>query len=298
MITRWINMGRGTRLGAAAAYLLGCGSGDPDAGLFGPVQPAPDAGVMTPEVMPEPTPVPDPVIVPPIDMNMEPPVVAVEMPEPIDPNGPGELPGDGACKPALGVSGTPGTISEVLILLNTLPRPTSLACFLEALERPLSIYMTKSDDSLQPSPDARSPRTFILRGDLELSIVFDGLARDTLEFGYHYEPGRTIKAEIVFPLTRDVSESSLFDRVQVTPRTTQCGVCHVGELKEEYPGFPLGVFASDVIEPFPADEVSLEAIQAEAASCDEASEPYRCGLLSALFEHGELTRGALLSMPE
>jgi hypothetical protein len=289
---RWSKMGWASKLGAAAAYLLGCGGGEPDAGLFGLVGSPADAGVMTPDAMP--TPVAEPVIVPPNDMNMGPPIVAQDAGEPLDPNGPDEL----GCKPAPGVSGTPTTISEVLILLNTLPKPTTLACFLEALERPLSIYMTLSDDSLQPSPGARSPRTFILRGDLELSIVFDGVARDTLEFGYHYEPGRTIKAEIVFPLTQDVSESTLFDRIQITPRTTQCGNCHVGELHEEYPGFPLGVFASDVIEPFPAEEVTLESMQVEAASCDEASEPFRCGLLSALFEHGELVRGVLLSMPE
>jgi hypothetical protein len=202
------------------------------------------------------------------------------------------------CKPALGVSGSPETITQVIILLNTLPRPTTLACFLEALDRPLTLYMTKSDDSLQPSPGARSPRTFVLRGDLELSVVLDGSARDTLEFGYHYAPGRTIKAEVAFPLTRDVSERSLFDRVQVTPRTTKCGMCHVAEAHEDYPGFPIGVFASDILEPFAMDEVSIESMQAETESCDPATEEYRCGLLSALFSHGEVVSGFLRGRDE
>jgi hypothetical protein len=247
-----------------------------------------------------PMPPPEQVSLPSSTMNAAAPTSAEDMAgePPLDPAGAGDEPGAQGCKPALGVSGTPETISEVLILLNTLPKPTTLACFLEALERPLTLYMTQSDDSLQPSPGARSPRTFILRGELELSVVLDGLARDTLEFGFNYEPGRTIKAEIVFPLTRAVSERSLFDRVQVTPRTTECGRCHVGEAHEEYPGFPLGVFASDVIVPFDADEVSLESMQAEAASCDEAAEPYRCGLLSALFDHGEIVRGVVLPAPE
>jgi len=79
----------------------------------------------------------------------------------------------------------------------------------------------------------------------------------------------------------------------VTERTTRCGACHVGEAHREYPGFPLGVFESDVLDPYEFDEVSIESMQAEAASCDEASEPYRCGLLSALFDHGEVVPGAL-----
>jgi hypothetical protein len=208
--------------------------------------------------------------------------------EEVDPNAP--------CRPALGVSGAPKNISEAIILLNTLPKPVTLACFLQALDRPLTLYMTKSDDSLQPSPGERSPRTFILNANFEMSIVFDGTARDTLEFGYRPEPSRSIKAEIAFPLTRDVSERSLFDRVQVTERTTKCGACHVGEAHEDFPGFPLGVFASDVIQPFDMESVTIDSMKAEAASCDPATEEYRCGLLDALFGQGEVVPGFLQAL--
>ena len=295
---RCISIGQRSNLVAAAACLFGCGSASDDGILSQPFMPAVEAEVVAPAEPPMPP--PEQVSVPPSTMNTGSPTSVEDTSgePPLDPAGSEGEPGVLGCKPALGVSGTPENISEVLILLNTLPKPTTLACFLEALERPLTLYMTKSDDSLQPSPGARSPRTFILRGELELSVVLDGLARDTLEFGFNFEPGRSIKAEIVFPLMGSVSERSLFDRVQVTPRTTQCGRCHVGEAHEEYPGFPLGVFASDVIVPFDADEVSLESMQAEAASCDEASEPYRCELLSALFDHGEVVRGVVLPAPE
>jgi hypothetical protein len=197
------------------------------------------------------------------------------------------------CTPANGVSGSPETISQAIILINTLPKPTTLECFVQALDRPLTVYMTKSDDSLQPSPGARSPRTFFLRGKLEMSIVLDGSASNTLEFGFRPEPSRSIKAEIEFPVRTDVSETSLFDRVQVTPRTTKCGACHVGEAHEEFPGFPLGVFVSDVLSPFELDEVSLDSMRSELESCDLELEPYRCGLLSAIFDHGEVLPGQL-----
>jgi hypothetical protein len=286
---RRVTNGRRSGWASAAACLLGlgCGGGDDlDDSLFQP-EPVPSEPVVTPlppedmeeemvEMMPPSMPV---------DVPVEMPVVMPPVEEMIDPNAP--------CSPANGVSGRPETISQAIILLNTLPKPVTLECFLQALDRPLTIYMTSSDDSLQPSPGARSPRTFIINGQLVMSIVFDGSARDTLEFGYRPEVSRSIKAEVLFPLTRDVNERTLFDRVRVTERTTQCGACHVGEAHEDFPGFPLGVFASDVIVPFPMEEVSIEAMMSEVASCDAAAEEYRCGLLSAMFDQGELVPGTL-----
>jgi hypothetical protein len=287
---RRVTNGRRWGWASAAAGLLGLGCGgsdDLDDSLFQPepmpsepvVAPLPPEDTMDDEMM---------AMMPPsmpVDVPVETPVVVPPVEEVIDPNAP--------CSPANGVSGRPENISQAIILLNTLPKPVTLECFLQALDRPLTIYMTSSDDSLQPSPGARSPRTFIINGPLVMSLVFDGIARDTLEFGYRPEVSRSIKAEIVFPLTRDVNERTLFDRVRVTERTTQCGICHVGEAHEDFPGFPLGVFASDVIVPFPMEEVSIEAMMPEVASCDAAAEEYRCGLLTALFEQGELVPGTL-----
>jgi len=200
----------------------------------------------------------------------------------------------GGCKPANGVSGSPTTISEAIILINTLPKPTTLDCFLQALDRPLTLYMTSSDQSLQPAiAGPRSPRTFILRGDLEMSIVFEGIANNTLEFGYRPEISRSIKTEVLFPVTPDLSENTIFDRIVKTPRTTECGACHVGEAHEEYPGFPAGVYVSDVNPPYDIFEVKLDDLKAEASSCDKTAEPYRCGLLSALFDYGDTAQGVL-----
>jgi hypothetical protein len=280
---RWIYIGRRLWPASAAVWVLGCGSGEA-APLSEPIEPPPEVETLPeqpleemPAESPEPEPPPEEVIPPVVE---ETPVEPTPEPE-----------AGSGCTPARGVSGTPQTISEALVLLNTLPQPTTLACFLEALDRPLTLYMTRSNGSLQPSPGARSPRTFILRGDLEMSVVLDGLASNTLEFGFRREPGRSIKAEVLFPLTSAVSETSLFDRVQTTPRTTQCGACHVEEGHFDYPGFPLGVFESDVIAPFPFEEVSVESMRTEAATCDASAEPYRCGLLSALFDHGDVVQG-------
>src|SRR5688500_14114777 len=50
--------------------------------------------------------------------------------------------GRGRCSPAEGTSGNPRTIREALDLINGLPHPVDFPCFLESLDRPLSINAT------------------------------------------------------------------------------------------------------------------------------------------------------------
>jgi hypothetical protein len=179
-------------------------------------------------------------------------------------------------------------------LLNSLPKPTTLECFLQTLSRPLALYMTSSTQSLQPATGGeRSPRTFVLRGALEMSIVLDGPAMATLEIAYRTAPERSIKTEILFPVARDVTPERFFDRVIVGSESTECGNCHVAEGKEDFEGFPDGVFVSDVIPPYEIFEVSLDRLRLEGTTCNAGSEPQRCALLSALLDHGDVQPGQL-----
>ncbi len=241
---------------------------------------------MTPDAPVNDPPPPEPEVpaTPPLDTDMTVPDTSDDDPE--------------RCRPGAGVSGSPRTIPEAIALLNSLPRPTSLACFMQSLDRPLTLFLTESSQSLQPATGPQSPRTFVLQGDLAMSIVFDGEASNTLEFGYRTSRYRSIKAELLFPIRRDVSESTLFDRIQVSPRTTVCGSCHVAEALQDFPGFPNGVFESDVYVPFEVFEVELDSLKAEAAACDANAEPERCELLSAVFDHGETVRGQMRGTSE
>ncbi|MEY4549642.1 MAG: hypothetical protein RL685_5837 [Pseudomonadota bacterium] len=297
----WISIVRGVTLSRAAACALAwgacaCGTEGEKATLFEPLQspgqvrdfpPDPPATTPTPVVVVEPAAGGASGMLP---AGMAPNPSQMPEPTPV-----AEDRQAGACQAALGVSATPETIPQALILLNTLPKPTTLECFLQALERPLNVYFTSSALSLQPAPDARSPRTFIQRGSLYMSFVFGGYASDTLEFGYRPVPNRSIKAEIVFPITRDLTEDSLFDRIALTDSTTQCGACHTSEAREEFPGFPEGAYVSDIFEPYESLEVDLETMRTELAGCDESAGLERCLLLSALFENGPLRQGELLS---
>jgi hypothetical protein len=169
--------------------------------------------------------------------------------------------------------------------MNSLPKPTSLACFIQALSRPLDVYLTSSNQSLQPSPGARSPRTFIVFEPLVMSIVFEGDAHIALELGYRTTPTRSIKTEILFPLERDVTYANFFDEIQVG-EATRCGACHTSEVQTLTDAFPVDVFESDILEPFAPSEVGVESLRSERMSCDPAVEPERCQLLSAFFDFG------------
>ena len=190
------------------------------------------------------------------------------------------------------VSGAPTSIPEAINHMNALPRPTTLRCFLQSLKRPLDLYMTSSGNSLQPSPGARSPRTFIVNGPLVMTIVPDGEAKNTLELGFRTSADRSIKTEVLFPLTADVTPATIFERVQVGAGTL-CGNCHVGEVHTDYEAFPGGVFESNIIVPNPVLEVGLEEFRAEEAACDPQLESSRCGILVALFQHGEVQPSTL-----
>jgi hypothetical protein len=203
-----------------------------------------------------------------------------------DDDDPAPVPDPDVCVTPDGVSGSPRTLSQALRLMNSLPKPTSLPCFLQALSRPLEVYMTRSDDSLQPSPGARSPRTFIVFEPLVMSIVFEGDAHIALELGYRTETRRSIKTEIAFPLRTDVTSANLFDRVLQGGEATRCGNCHTGEVQTLNADLPVTVFESDILEPFAFEEVDIASMRGERESCDPSLEPARCALLSAFFDFG------------
>jgi hypothetical protein len=280
---------RGVGIVLGALLAAACGNGDdldPEA-TQGDQQPA----TVTPPAMPPPAVEVEPATPPVIDDSTPPPGVSGASGEGVPPvTTPVEEPAPSAsrCSTPNGVNGRPTTLEDAVILMNTLPRPTTLACFIEALERPLQVFMTRSNQSLQPSPGPESPRIFIVNKPLVMSIVPVGTASVTLELGYRTQPSRSIKTEIVFPLTRDVTFDTFFDEVISGP-TTRCAQCHTGETKVFDPALNIEVFESDIYEPFsPTYDVDVETVRAARAACDDAAEPYRCAILGSLFDHGDV----------
>ena len=196
------------------------------------------------------------------------------------------------CAAPPGVSGSPRNFEAAVALMNALPKPTSLPCFLQSLERPLELYLTRSELSLQPADGADRPRTFIVLGELVLSVVTNEKFISRLELGYRTAPGRSVKGEVAFPLARAVTAADITERIRIG-NVSICGGCHGAETRPTDPFFPDGAFESAIAVPLSPYEVELQALRAEAASCDRTQDPERCAQLSAIFDHGEVRRSTL-----
>lgn len=188
------------------------------------------------------------------------------------------------CAPAPGTTGSPSSIAETVDLVNGLPKPASLACFLEALERPLRLVATQSVFSAQPAMGRRSPRIFLFMEGIIHSIVPEGSASNLLEMGEATGPGSSIKAELEFPIAESITLATAFERLPLDNITT-CGVCHDGRV----PVLDIeGAVESEVLRPADRELVPLADLEDEARRCDGALEPERCAMLGALFQHGEV----------
>lgn len=182
--------------------------------------------------------------------------------------------------------GSPASIEDAVALINALPKPTSLPCFLESLDRPLSIAATVSARSAQPSTGEENPRLFITRETMILSVLPEGPGAELLEFAVDVGDGLSVKAELEFPIEAEIAATDAYVQVLRNPGTS-CGTCHDREQHwgtvEDVP-----VFASEALQ-YPAeDDVSPAYVGALAQTCDTAESPQRCAMLTAVFAHGDV----------
>jgi hypothetical protein len=178
----------------------------------------------------------------------------------------------------------PSSIAAVVDWINRLPKPLSLSCFLETLERPLPVYATVSVFSAQPAVGRRSPRMFLFAPPLIMSISPAGEGSHLLEFGEPRSIRSSLKGEIVFPVTGELGPSSPYDHL-IAGNLTTCGGCHGQEEPASDITFARA-FVSRALRPAPAERVGLEELHREAIDCDALAEPERCAMLVALFGQG------------
>jgi hypothetical protein len=191
------------------------------------------------------------------------------------------------CRAPEGVSDAPRSIASVVDLLNRLPRPVTVSCFLQALARPVELYATSGIFSAQPAVGPRSPRIFIFLDPLIMSVVPDGVGRELLELGELESNTRSLKAEIEFPLVDDLGYEAPFERLMYDDRITTCAFCHAAEEPSETIGFTQA-FVSDALRPVPSERVALLDLYAEHQACSAEAEPERCEILGAIFENGQV----------
>jgi hypothetical protein len=204
------------------------------------------------------------------------------------PSEPGARSPTPGCRAPAGVSAAPHTIDEAVALINALPKPLSLSCFLESLARPLQIHATNSLFSAQPAVGLRSPRIFLFQDPNVMSIVPAGEGAALLEFGEQRPEYRSLKGEIVFPVSAQLPPNAPFDKLLFNSQFTTCGGCHAGELQEsEISG--VRSFVSLALRPRPRDQVPTLALIRELETCDRALEAERCAILDGLLGWGQVT---------
>lgn len=180
----------------------------------------------------------------------------------------------------------PERVTDLVDHINSLPKPTSLACLLTGLPRPLALNATRSILSAQPAVGERSPRVFVLYDKLILSVALDGMGKHLLEFGELRPEARTLKAEVAFPVTEELSYADPFERVMFQEGQTSCAFCHASESRDETIDFT-EAFTSVAYRPTEQQaQVSVAQLAAQLDQCDPSAEPERCAMLTSLFARG------------
>ncbi len=193
------------------------------------------------------------------------------------------------CRAPADVNAAPSTIFEALTFIDSLPRPVTVPCVVEALARPISIIGSTSPFSAQPAAGDEAPRIFAIYDTLVLSFVPDGDGSHVLEFAEERPNARSVKAELKMPVEGDLDFAEAFDHLQMETGSV-CGSCH----KNEQPAWDIGyanAFESSALRPTRNDLVDLYSIFEQAEACDSQITPARCDIYDALFYRGEVLDG-------
>jgi hypothetical protein len=201
---------------------------------------------------------------------------------------------DRGCVAPAGVSNSPRTITDAVALVNALPKPLTLPCFLEALARPLEIEATFSVFSAQPAQGRRSPRIFLFLDPDIMSIVPDGDGAPLLEFGQEQPDFRSLKGQITFPVLAALTPTAPFEDLLFNDQLSTCGLCHASEQQEPTIS-GVRAFISESLRPRLADQVAADELRQQLAICDHATEPDRCAMLDGLLGWGTVTDRAFPS---
>lgn len=177
---------------------------------------------------------------------------------------------------------SPDSIAQAVDLINALPKPLDLSCFIAALKRPIQLVATDSKSSAQPALDAKTPRVFIFNENLYMSVTTGGDAIDTLEFGEIVGPARSLKGELTFPLLEDATVQDVFDHVKKPEfNNTTCFACHKAE---EFDAVS-GGYTSVMIRP--SRTTSLFDLDNERYLCQVAEDNEgRCKMIRAIMAYG------------
>lgn len=180
---------------------------------------------------------------------------------------------------------SPSTFEGVIDLINALPKPLSLNCFLYNYDPPFDIFAVNNTFNAQPSAGPQSPRIFIFKDNFMISIVPDGPGRDLIEFSKATSYSMSIKGEVSFPIETNLSPDAAYTKILNSPampdQGTVCSSCHA----ENYLGN--GVYESALIQGEEKHRITSLSLKKAAQSCPESNTSFRCQMLKVIFNRGE-----------
>ena len=189
------------------------------------------------------------------------------------------------CVAPPGTNASPGSVADVVALLNALPAPATLSCFLENLARPLKMHATLSQISPNPPSARAAPASSCSRTRCACRWPWRAVAEQPAGARRdQWHRLHSIKAEIGFPVTAPLTPEAPFERVMFTPTQTRCSFCHPSEEPIDIGVTP--AFTSVALRPSPGNGVSIDFLRSQLDACDPTVEPDRCALLHALFDQG------------
>lgn len=182
----------------------------------------------------------------------------------------------------------PQSIADAVALINALPRPLTIDCFLNSLKAPLKVFAINNKASAQPAADQQSPRIFILKDRFVFSVVPAGTARNLLEFSELNTANESFKGELEFPIEGTVTIDQILSRISQTTNTSTCVNCHSQERIIPYKSLG-SLFASQVVSPNESQRVSYPYLRAQATACSPDINKFRCDMLNAIYTKGQAT---------
>lgn len=183
--------------------------------------------------------------------------------------------------------GSPESILDVVDLINALPKPLSIPCFVSALNRPLKVNLTSSALSAQPARGRDNPRIFIMNYPLVISLATKDAGSYKMELSEFTEVTKSFKGELNFPIIGNIDISNVFNSVDGGSQSN-CVNCHLQEISNDV-FFGTRAYNSFALKPTPVTKIDVIDFQQEYLNCNFLNDQsYRCHMIYSIFDHGSV----------
>lgn len=181
---------------------------------------------------------------------------------------------------------SPSSIDQTVTLINALPKPLTIDCFIRALKKPLKVFSTNSPSSVQPAVDADNPRIFVINKNFVMAFAPKGNGKSVMEMSLKVSATSSVKGEIPFPVTGPISVDAPYTRIREGSFGTSCRTCHTNE--GQYAGLASNqAFQSNIISPLEGSRVSQAYMKVQADYCNSNVDKYRCNMIKAIYIEGQ-----------